>query len=179
MGAIKDKTKADEFSQSLLYLSDCFYNISQQNEKIALALYKKGCLEIADDLAVQAENMAEQEIVFTTPKESADIGEIVTPENGSTVTTNPILSVNVTDVSGDDMTVTFKKGEHYELADTNITADSGISGKSKSAEKAFEENSQNGFPYECFDILLDDNVDENTVIDVKWTGNSNSEKTFM
>lgn len=62
MGAIKDKTKADEFSQSLLYLSDCFYNISQQNEKIALALYKKGCLEIADDLAVQAENMAEQEI---------------------------------------------------------------------------------------------------------------------
>lgn len=124
-------------------------------------------------------NIAEQEIVFTTPKESADIGEIVTPENGSTVTTNPILSVNVTDVSGDDMTVTFKKGEHYELADTNITADSGISGKSKSAEKAFEENSPNGFPYECFDILLDDNVDENTVIDVKWTGNSNSKKTFM
>lgn len=60
--AIEDKTKAEEFSQSLLYLSDCFYEISQQNKKIARKFYENGCLEIADDLAVQAENMAEQEI---------------------------------------------------------------------------------------------------------------------
>lgn len=58
MEAIKDKTKADEFSQSLLYLSDCFYDISQQNKKIASTFYKNKCSEIADNLAVQAENMA-------------------------------------------------------------------------------------------------------------------------
>ena len=62
MEAIKDKTKADEFSQSLLYLSARFYEISQQNEEMAITLYRNKCLEIADDLAVQAENMAEQEI---------------------------------------------------------------------------------------------------------------------
>lgn len=60
--AIKHKIKADEFSQSLLYLSDCFYEISQQNEKIARTFYENKCLEIADNLAAQAENMAEQEI---------------------------------------------------------------------------------------------------------------------
>lgn len=58
MGAIEDKTKAEEFSQSLLYLSDCFYEISQQNKKIASTFYKNKCSEIADNLAVQAENMA-------------------------------------------------------------------------------------------------------------------------
>lgn len=56
--AIEDKTKAEEFSQSLLYLSDCFYEISQQNKKIASTFYKNKCSEIADNLAVQAENMA-------------------------------------------------------------------------------------------------------------------------
>lgn len=62
MEAIKDKTKAEEFSQSLLYLSARFYEISQQNEEMSITLYRNKCLEIADDLAVQAENMAEQEI---------------------------------------------------------------------------------------------------------------------
>lgn len=58
MEAIEDKTKAYEFSQSLLYLADCFYEISQQNKKIASTFYKNKCSEIADNLAVQAENMA-------------------------------------------------------------------------------------------------------------------------
>ena len=48
--AIEDKTKAEEFSQSLLYLSDCFYEISQQNKKIASTFYKNKCSEIADVL---------------------------------------------------------------------------------------------------------------------------------
>lgn len=58
MESIEDKTKADEFSQGLLYLSDCFYEISQQNKKIARTFYENKCLEIADNLAVQAENIA-------------------------------------------------------------------------------------------------------------------------
>ena len=46
----------------MLYLSARFYEISQQNEEMSITLYRNKCLEIADDLAVQAENMAEQEI---------------------------------------------------------------------------------------------------------------------
>lgn len=59
MEAIEDKTKADEFSQSLLYLSDCFQEISQQNKKIASTFHKNKCSEIADNLAVQAEKKEE------------------------------------------------------------------------------------------------------------------------
>ena len=77
------------------------------------------------------------------------------------------------------MTVTFKKGERYQLGDSNIVKDSGISNQSGIVEKAFEENIGNGFPYDSFQLQLDDTVDENTVISLEWSGNSNNEKTFM
>lgn len=125
-------------------------------------------------------NEAVKEIAFTTPKESADIDEVVTPADGSTVTTNPVLSIKATDASNDEMIVTFKKGERYDLTDSNIIVDKGISNESGSIEKVFEENTGNGFPYERFDITLDSELDENsTVINVKWTGISNNTKTFM
>lgn len=57
--------------------------------------------------------------------------------------------------------------------------DSGISNQSGIVEKAFEENIGNGFPYDSFQLQLDDTVDENTVISLEWSGNSNNEKTFM
>lgn len=124
-------------------------------------------------------NMAEKEIHFTTPVESATIDENVLPENGTTVQTAPILSIKPTDETNDDMTVTFKKGERYQLGDKNIVKDSGISNQSGIVEKAFEENIGNGFPYDSFQLQLDDTVDENTVISLEWSGNSNNEKTFM
>lgn len=51
-------------SNLLLYLSDCFYDISEQNKAITKKFfeYEKGYANISDYLAVQAENMAEQEI---------------------------------------------------------------------------------------------------------------------
>lgn len=55
----------DEGMSSLLsYLADCFYDISEQNKAITKKFfeYEKGYSNIADYLAVQAENMAEQEI---------------------------------------------------------------------------------------------------------------------
>lgn len=124
-------------------------------------------------------NSSEKEIRFTTPKESADIDEEVSPENGTTVTQNPVLSVKATDESNDEMTVTFKKGERYVLGDANITTSSGVSDQNGSIEDVFEANTGNGFPYDSFQIALDENVDENTVISVKWTGTSNNQKTFM
>lgn len=124
-------------------------------------------------------NTAEKEIRFTTPKESADIAAEISPENGAVVKENPILSVKASDPSNDEMTVTFRKGERYELADSNITMDSGVSDQSGSIEKVFEENIGNGFPYDSFRIDLDDTVNDDTVIDVKWSGTSNNAKTFM
>lgn len=54
----------EEISNLLRYLSDCFYDISEQNKAITKKFfeYEKGYANIADYLAVQAENMAEQEI---------------------------------------------------------------------------------------------------------------------
>ena len=53
-----------EMSSLLSYLSDCFYDISEQNEAITKKFfeYEKGYANVSDYLAVQAENMAEQEI---------------------------------------------------------------------------------------------------------------------
>ena len=124
-------------------------------------------------------NVAEQVITFITPKEEAVIDEVVTPENGSTVTTSPKLSIKAVDESNDTMTVTFKTGERYELADKNITKGSGISNVSGSIEQVFEENTGNGFPYESFQIELDDSVDENAIVSIEWTGITNNTKTFM
>ena len=124
-------------------------------------------------------NSSEKEIHFTTPKESADIDAEVSPENGADVKGNPTLFVKAADPSNDEMTVTFKKGERYELEDSNITIDSGVSNQSGSIEKAFEQSTGNGFPYDSFQIALDDTVSEDTVISVKWSGTSNNAKTFM
>lgn len=108
-------------------------------------------------------NETEKTVTFKTSKESADIGEEIFPENGSVVTESPTLSVNVTDESNDEMTVTFKRGERYQLEDTNITSTQG----------------DNGFPYEIFNIALEDTLNENTVVNVKWSGESNNAKTKM
>ena len=78
-------------------------------------------------------NTASKEVTFTTPKESAEIDENVKPENGAQIDGYPILSVTPTDEAGDNMTVTFKKGEHYILADdTKITRTTGVSEDRKS-----------------------------------------------
>ena len=124
-------------------------------------------------------NAAEKEITFITPNESPVVDEVVSPEDGSVVTTNPVLSVKAADESGDEMTVTFKEGERYMLGDSNITLHSGVSNKSGAAEDLFEPASGNGFPYDSFDIALDEEVSDDTIIQVKWTGTSNHEKTFM
>ena len=125
-------------------------------------------------------NTASKEVTFTTPKESAEIDENVKPENGAQIDGYPILSVTPTDEAGDNMTVTFKKGEHYVLADdTKITRTTGVSDTSGKEGQVFDADSGNGFPYETFDIAVGETADVNTAIQAKWTGTSNNEKTFM
>ena len=124
-------------------------------------------------------NIAERTITFTTPKESADLDDRIQPENGASVTGDPTLSVYPQDEAQDVMHVAFKQGECYELRDTNITTDRGISDKNGTIDNVFAEGSGNGFPYESFDISLDEDVTEDAVVEVQWTGASNNVKTFM
>lgn len=126
-------------------------------------------------------NKAEKTVHFVTPKESADIDENVSPENGSVMKGDPTLSVKASDSTEDEMTVTFKKGQRYTLSDESvITRETGVSTTSGTAEPSgFTEDSGDGFPYEIFTIAVGENSDPASEIDVKWSGNSNNEKTFL
>ena len=124
-------------------------------------------------------NQAVKEVTFTTPEESANIGSDISPENGSSVTKDPVLSITATDPSGDRMNVTFKQGQRYQLGDANISSDKGVSEASGTEGKDFSEDSGNGFPYECFTIDVSDNINENAYVDVTWKGTAGSEKTYL
>lgn len=124
-------------------------------------------------------NTATKEVTFTTPRESADIDENVQPENGAVTDGSPTLSVKPTDPTDDTMRVTFKRGERYLLTDPNISRTTGVSDTAGKDSQVFSNESGNGFPYEVFDITVDDTVDENAVIQAVWSGTSNSQKTFL
>ena len=85
---------------------------------------------------------------FTIPKESAEIGAEISPENGAAVNSDPTLSITATDPSGDLMDVTFKQGERYQLGDKNISVSQGISDTAGASNDSFQEDSGDGFPYE-------------------------------
>lgn len=67
----------------------------------------------------------------------------------------------------------------YQLGDMNITSETGASSKSGTIGQDYDAASGNGFPYETFNIAVDDTVNENAVINVKWSGTSNNRKTFL
>lgn len=67
----------------------------------------------------------------------------------------------------------------YQLGDMNITSETGASSKSGTIGQDYDAASGNGFPYETFNIAVDDTVNENAVISVKWSGTSNNRKTFL
>ena len=127
----------------------------------------------------QLGNTAEKEITFTIPKESAEIGAEISPENGAAVNSDPTLSITATDPSGDLMDVTFKQGERYQLGDKNISISQGISDTAGASNDSFQEDSGDGFPYECFSIDVSDRVNENAFVDIAWKGESNSLKTYL
>ena len=72
------------------------------------------------------------------------------------------------------MDVTFKQGERYQLGDKNISISQGISDTAGASNDSFQEDSGDGFPYECFSIDVSDRVNENAFVDIAWKGESNS-----
>ena len=134
-------------------------------------------------LAITAEdtcgNKVDRTITFTTPEEDPVISEIA-PTDGLTQNTKPTFSAVVTDPTGDPMTVSFKKGESYQLGDSNIRTSSGISNTAGSNTKDFADaQSGNGFPFEQFDITVGDSVTASDDLNVQWTGATNNSKTFL
>ena len=136
------------------------------------------------------ENASSQNVKFTIPEENAEVGAEITPEAGTELNQYPVFSVMVQDPTQDNMNVTFKKGERYILGDKNISMSQGVSdtagiagkgevllGEKVKAQEKIE--TLNGFPYQQFEIQVGETVTENDQIQVKWKGNSNSEKTKL
>ena len=124
-------------------------------------------------------NKTNENITFTTPEEDPMISQ-VSPADGLTQSTKPTFSAVATDPTGDSMTVSFKKGEHYRLGDSNIQTSSGISNTSGSNTKDFDDGqSGNGFPFEQFDVTVGEQVSASDDLDVQWTGKTNEAKTFL
>ena len=124
-------------------------------------------------------NKTNENITFTTPEEDPMISQ-VSPADGLTQSTRPTFSAVATDPTGDSMTVSFKKGEHYRLGDSNIQTSSGISNTSGSNTKDFDDGqSGNGFPFEQFDVTVGEQVSPSDDLNVQWTGKTNEAKTFL
>lgn len=123
-------------------------------------------------------NISSKTVVFKTPEENP-IAQNVTPNDGTTLRNDPTLSLKVTDLTNDKMTVSFKKGERYELGDSQITQSQGVSNTSGKNDSSFDPNSKNGFPYQQFDIQIDKDYQPTDVIQVNWEGQSNNDKTMM
>ena len=127
----------------------------------------------------QAGNTAEETIVFYTPEENAAVEGELSPADGTTVNGDPTFAVTATDPTGDDMTVTFKQGERYELGDEAVTETEGVSNTSGTNGQNFDQESGDGFPWQQFDIEVGEQADENGTIRINWEGTSNNEKTFL
>ncbi|MGG7213189.1 immunoglobulin-like domain-containing protein [Clostridium nigeriense] len=120
-----------------------------------------------------------KEVKFIIPEESAKLGLKITPGAGAILSSDPVFKIEATDSTNDIMTVSFKKGERYVLGDYNISKTEGVSQTAGSNGQVFNKDSSNGFPYEEFDIQLSDAINENSTIQVDWTGTSNNLKTKM
>jgi LPXTG-motif cell wall-anchored protein len=120
-----------------------------------------------------------KEVKFIIPEESAKLGLEITPGAGAILTSDPVFKIEATDSTNDIMTVSFKKGERYVLGDYNISKTEGVSQTAGSNGQVFNKDSSNGFPYEEFDIELSEGINENSTIQVDWTGTSNNLKTKM
>jgi len=119
----------------------------------------------------EAGNKAEKTVIFTTPVENPDEPKTMTPENDAVVEDDPILSVTVTDPTSDEMTVTFKTGEHYELGDEEITSASGVS---QIAGNISSENVTDGYPYQTYDIGIKNGTLDDEIAGIHWSGEANA-----
>ncbi|MBM4760990.1 metallophosphoesterase [Bacillus sp. B15-48] len=140
-------------------------------------------------------NKAESLIRFSVVDENPHQPQVISPAAGATVIGNPLLKVNVSDPTNDEMNVSFYKGYQYDANDvTNVTVFKHASDTEPpqmmvpTGEQALtaEEislisaedgqylttNSKTQFPYHRFDVTVDPSVAENDIIELYWKGKS-------
>ncbi|MFS0865009.1 lamin tail domain-containing protein [Fredinandcohnia sp. 179-A 10B2 NHS] len=153
---------------------------------------KHELLITATDLAG---NKQKKLVEFTVVDENPDSPEVVSPSNNETVGGDPILQVMVTDPTEDKLDVTFYEGYKYD-----VSSNGNVSGFKNATdfepplemipagEQAFSSeeislvaeedgnylvsDSDTQFPYQRFDVTVDDSVDENDKVELFWKGNS-------
>ncbi|WP_413303471.1 lamin tail domain-containing protein [Bacillus sp. 1P10SD] len=142
-------------------------------------------------------NKEEKMIHFTVPNENPNKPELVSPADGTQEAVNgdPTLKVKVTDPTNDDLNVTFFKGFQYDASKTNNVkafknaadteppktmvpegeqsfSSEDISLVSKADQQYLVTDSNTQFPYQRFEVIVDDTVDETDLVELDWKGKS-------
>ncbi|MGD6816663.1 lamin tail domain-containing protein [Metabacillus sp. 113a] len=145
--------------------------------------------------ADKAGNAAEQTIRFETAAENPNQPRLISPKMNEKGKSDPILTVQASDPTGDDLTVSFLKGFRYDAslkgqvnAYKNTAETEPPATQVPEGEKAFTDqeraltekndnqyvttDSSTEFPYHRFDVKVDSSVDENDRIELSWEGHS-------
>jgi len=142
-------------------------------------------------------NEVEQSIQFEVPDENPLAPQVVSPELGARgVATNPELKVKVEDPTGDKMDVTFYKGFKYDgnhpeqgfkgflnASDTEPPKQEVPAGEQALTKEDYSKISKadgdylvnesvEQFPYQRFEIALDESVKATDRVEINWKGNS-------
>lgn len=142
-----------------------------------------------------AGNTATQKVTFTTPQENPT--DVTTSSTDGTATSDPVLTVNAKEESGDELNVKFYQGKSYSPSDADAiaisqgsTAQAGVAddaqaGEQISADDAAKLDKQdgdavkvtstdNGFPYQQFTINVPQDVvnDTSAITVVRWNGSA-------
>lgn len=161
----------------------------------ASATLSAGAHEVSITAVDAVGNEAKQTVAFTVVEEHPHAPKALTPAPGADgVTTNPMLSVQVTDPTDDALDVSFYRGFTYKPTDVEVKvfADASPTEPPKqvsastevelTAEEKGNISEQDGayvstesmdkFPYQRFEVKVDDTVTENDTIELTWDGNS-------
>ncbi|MBC2580372.1 cell wall-binding repeat-containing protein [Clostridium sp. DJ247] len=136
-------------------------------------------------------NISEKTVNFTTPVENPNKPEIVSPADGTKLNgKEATLKVSVSDPTQDDMTIKFKKGYKYTVADKEITVKSGatdynpmdgsvVTGSDLDSIKSddgkeLSNTSSDKFPYHLFEVKVPQDAEDDYVANILWKGSSNA-----
>lgn len=140
-------------------------------------------------------NQTEHIVHFSVVNENPEKPEAASPADGSTVNSDPVLKVKVTDPTNDKVDVSFYQGYKYDASQTqyvkgfkNASDTEPPQTEVPAGEQAFSEedialvaqqdgqyltnNSHTQFPYHRFDVKVDSTVDENDIVELNWKGKS-------
>ena len=144
----------------------------------------------------QAENKSEKEVIFSVVEEMPYQPQLLMTKNEEKdVTPNPKLSVKVTDPTNDNMDVSFYQGYKYNATNRgNLTISQHASdveppkvmkldGEKQLNEEQLQAlekldgtytttSSYEQFPYQRFEIELDEEIKDTDQIELKWNGKS-------